>query len=268
MAFPETLDSVEVIHSMNWQELRSPQIGALARDTIVVLPTAAIEQHGPHLPVGTDSFISEAVASALDRDFDGKLLVLPVQRLGCSEHHMAYAGSLTLRHETFEHVVMEALASMVRQKLRRFLILNGHGGNQSVGGLIAEKASINWPDVQVVFTSWWMIAADRLGKLVEGAFPSVGHACEFETSLMLALRPELVDMTLAVDDGLPLVSRLLQFDLIKGAARLSRPMHRMTKHGVYGRATLGSAEKGHRILQETVAALHELIVTCWPDDAS
>jgi creatinine amidohydrolase len=254
---------------MNWQELRSSQIGALARETIVVLPTASLEQHGPHLPVGTDSFIAEAMASALDREFEGKLLILPVQRLGCSEHHMAYPGTLTLEHRTFEQVVLETLTSMVRQKLRRFLILNAHGGNQSVGGVIAEKAGLEWPDVEVVFTSWWQIAAERLSGLREGAFPSVGHACEFETSLMLALRPELVDMTQAVDDGLPPSARLLQFDLIKGpAAKLTRPMHRITEHGVYGRATLGSAEKGRRILQETVAALHELIVTCWPEQAS
>ena len=86
---------------MNWQELKSSEVGSLARDTVVVVPMASIEQHGPHLPVGTDSYIGEAIASALDREFQGRLLVLPVQRLGCSEHHMAFAGTLTLQHETF-----------------------------------------------------------------------------------------------------------------------------------------------------------------------
>jgi len=250
---------------MNWQELRSPELRSLSRDTLLVVPTASIEQHGPHLPVGTDSYIAEAIASALDGEFEGRLLILPVQRLGCSEHHMAFPGTLTLQHETFEGVILEVLDSMVRQGFRRFLILNSHGGNQAIGGVIAEKAAHRWPDAQVVFTSWWRVAAGRLKNLVEGAFPSVGHACEFETSLMLALHPDLVNMALAVDDGLPPRAKPLQHDLLSGpAAALAIPMHRLTQHGVYGRPTLAKAEKGRRILQETVAALRDLIVACWP----
>jgi creatinine amidohydrolase len=229
------------------------------------MPLASLEQHGPHLPVGTDSLIAEGITSALDREFEGQLLILPVQRLGCSEHHMAYAGTLTLEHETFKDVALEVLTSMVRQQFRRFLILNCHAGNQSIGGVIAETAGLRWRDAQVVFTSWWRVAADRLREVMEGSFPSVGHACEFETSLMLAFHPNLVKMALAVDDGLPSPAKLLQFDLLGGpAATLTRPMDRITQHGVYGRPTLATAEKGRRILQEIVAALRELIVTCWP----
>jgi creatinine amidohydrolase len=250
---------------MNWQELKSSEFGSLSRDTVVVVPMASIEQHGPHLPVGTDSYIGEAIASALDGEFKGRLLVLPMQRLGCSEHHMAFPGTLTLQHETFQAVILEALESMVRQGFRRFLLLNSHGGNQAIGGVIAEKAAQRWPDVQVVFTSWWRVAADRLNNLVEGAFPSVGHACEFETSLMLAFHPDLVNMALAVDDGLPPSALPLQHDLLRGAAAaLAIPMHRLTRRGVYGRPTLATAEKGRRILNETVAALRDLLVACWP----
>jgi creatinine amidohydrolase len=233
---------------MNWQELRSSEIGALSRDTLVVMPLASLEQHGPHLPVGTDSLIAEGITSALDREFEGQLLILPVQRLGCSEHHMAYAGTLTLEHETFKDVALEVLTSMVRQQFRRFLILNCHAGNQSIGGVIAETAGLRWRDAQVVFTSWWRVAADRLREVMEGSFPSVGHACEFETSLMLAFHPNLVKMALAVDDGLPSPAKLLQFDLLGGpAATLTRPMDRITQHGVYGRPTLATAEKGRRM---------------------
>jgi creatinine amidohydrolase len=250
---------------MNWQELKSSEIGSLSRDTVVVVPTASIEQHGPHLPVGTDSYIAEGIASVLDQQFDRRLLILPVQRLGCSEHHMAFPGVLTLRHHTFEKVVMDALDSMVRQKFHHFLILNAHGGNQAIGGVVAEKAAQRWPDVEVIFASWWRVAAERLENLVEGAFPSVGHACEFETSLMLALHPELVSMALAVDDGLPPAAKPLHHDLLRGAAAsLAIPMHRLTRHGVYGRPTLATAEKGRGLLQETAAALHDLIVSCWP----
>jgi creatinine amidohydrolase len=215
--------------------------------------------------VGTDSYIAEGIASALDHEFEGQLLILPVQRLGCSEHHMAFPGTITLQHQTFEEVILETLESMIRQKFRRFLILNSHGGNQAIGGVIAEKAAHRWPDAQVVLASWWRAAAERLKNLVDGAFPSVGHACEFETSLMLTLHPNLVNMALAVDDGLPPSAKPLQHDLLRGpAAALAIPMHRLTQHGVYGRPTLANAAKGRRILEETVAALRDLIVACWP----
>src|SRR5208337_2063680 len=104
---------------MKWQDLSSGQLGAVSRDTVVIIPTASIEQHGPHLPVGTDSFIGEGIASALDAECGGRLLILPVQRIGCSEHHMKFPGTLTLKHETFEAVVHETLACLVRQGLRR-----------------------------------------------------------------------------------------------------------------------------------------------------
>jgi creatinine amidohydrolase len=250
---------------MKWQDLSSRQLGAVSRDTIVIIPTASIEQHGPHLPVGTDSFIGEGIASALDAEFRGRLLILPVQRVGCSEHHMAFPGTLSLQHETFEAVVFETLTSLVRQRLRHFLVLNSHGGNQAIGGVIAEKGAREWKDVELVFASWWKVAAERLKGLVEGEFPSVGHACEFETSLMLALHPQLVNMALAVDDGLPPRAKQLQSDLLSGpAATLSLPMDRLTRDGVYGRPTLANAEKGRRILHETVCALRELIEACWP----
>ena len=153
---------------MKWQELKSSELGSLSRHTLVVVPTASIEQHGPHLPVGTDSYIAEAIASALDREFAERLLILPVQRLGCSEHHMAFPGTLTLQHGTFEEVILEALDSMARQGFGRFLILNSHGGNQASGGVIAGKAAHRWPDAQVLFTSWWQVAADQLRNPAEG----------------------------------------------------------------------------------------------------
>lgn len=251
---------------MKWESLSSKQLGAISRSTVVVLPTAAIEQHGPHLPVGTDSFIAEKISATLDAECNGRLLILPVQRIGCSEHHMAFAGSLTFTHEIFAAAVMETIGSAVRHGYQRFLVLNAHGGNQSMGGVIAEKASQQWPQAEVVFTSWWRPAAAKLKEIVEGEYPSVGHACEFETSLMLVIEPALVDMTLAQDDGIPQTAPQLRGDLLSGgSATLARPFDRATRQGVFGRPTLASAEKGQKILQCAVEALRSLIESCWPD---
>lgn len=249
---------------MKWQELRSPQIGALPRETVLVLPTAAVEQHGPHLPVGTDSLIAAGISERLDKACQEKLLLLPVQKLGCSEHHMKFPGTLSISHESFKLTVMDTLSAVMRQGFKRVLILNAHGGNQSVGGVIAEKAAQTWPEAEVVFTSWWRAAGERIKGIVEGDFPAVGHACEFETSLMLALHPQLVDMKLAIDDGIPPRAAQLRSDLISsGSALQAIPFDKLTKHGVYGRATLASAEKGNRLLKEITVSLQELIHSLW-----
>src|SRR5712691_10941632 len=121
--------------SMRWESLSSKQLDGISRNTVVVLPTAAIEQHGPHLHVGTDSFIAEKISERLDAACKGHLLTLPVQRIGCSEHHMSFAGSLSFAHEVFAAAVMETIGSVVRHGYRRFLVLNAHGGNQSIGGV-------------------------------------------------------------------------------------------------------------------------------------
>ena len=250
---------------MQMDRLSARTLRTLPRDLVVVLPVAAIEQHGPHLPVGTDSMIGQGIVDRLDAACGGNLLLLPVLKFGCSEHHMHFGGTLTLTHETFKTAVMEIIDSMYRHGFRRFLIHNSHGGNRAVGGVITEKASFKWPGAEVIFASWFQLAAARLKPLVKGKFPSVGHACEFETSVMQVLHPELVDMSLAVDDGPVNAKHPFKGDLLSGsAAAISIPFTRLTKYGVSGRPTLATPEKGQKILDITVAELKAMLEVAWP----
>ena len=250
---------------MLWEELSSHHIAKVSRDSVCVLPTGAVEQHGPHLPLGTDALIAEAVAARLDEACGGRLLVLPAQRIGCSEHHMGFAGTLTFSHETFAAAAMETIGSVIRHGFRRILVLNAHGGNNAIGGVIAEKASSRWPDAEVVWTAWFRAAAEGVRDLVEGEYPSAGHACEVETSVMLALYPELVDMTLAQDDGIPPAAPQLRGGMFEAtAATRSLPFDRLSRRGVFGKPTLATTEKGKRILALTVKSLRELVESCWP----
>ncbi|MBA3709196.1 MAG: creatininase family protein [Planctomycetes bacterium] len=254
---------------MRWDHLSSPELGTLSKQTPVVLPIAAVEQHGPHLPVGTDTMIADELVAAADRMCGGRLLVLPTVAIGCSEHHKGFPGTLSLSHTTFAEVVLDLLGSVIGSGFKRIVVLNTHGGNQAVGGTIAERAAQRWPDAEVVFTSWWRIANERLRPLVEGAFPSIGHACEFETSILLATRPELVAMALARDDGRLPTAPQLRGDLLDGsAATLATPFHRMTTCGVYGKPTLATAAKGQAIITAVAESLNALVTSCWPATAA
>jgi len=251
---------------MKWEELSSTRIGGLPGETACVMPLGAIEQHGPHLPVFTDLLIATALASRLDEVCGGRLLVMPGPSVACSEHHMAFAGTLSNAHETFRATVMESVDAAIAHGFRRFLLLNAHGGNAAIGAVIAEQASRRWPKADVVFTTWFRLAAERLRPLVQGEYPSVGHACEFETSVVLALRPDLVDMSAAVDDGIPQSSPMLRGDLLRGGgATRALPFDRISKSGVFGKPTLATAEKGRQILEITVSMLRQLVIDTWPD---
>jgi creatinine amidohydrolase len=250
---------------MKWIELSSPHIANLSRDTICLLPLGATEQHGPHLPVATDQIIADALAERLDLACQRKLLVMPGLPATASAHHMAFAGTLSLQHKTLLTVVLELIRSAARHGFRRFFVLNAHGGNMAIGGVLAEQATIRLPDSEVVFATWFRAAAERLRPLVEGAFPAVGHACEFETSLILALRPELVNREAIVDDGIGPDSPLLRADLLSGGPTVrSVAFDRFTKSGVFGKPSLATAEKGKAILEIVVPTIKELLEAHWP----
>ena len=251
---------------MKWVELNSPRLGSISRETICVLPLGATEQHGPHLPLATDQLIADGLASRLDTLCGGKLLVLPGLPATCSEHHMAFPGSLTLDHATFINVVAQIVGSAARHGFRRFFLLNAHGGNIAVGGVVAEQLSMQWPEIDVVFGTWFRMAGERLRHLVEGNYPAVGHACEFETSLIMAMRPELVEASAIVDDGATPTSPLLKFDLLAGGPTVrSVPFDRFTESGVWGKPSFASAEKGAAILDVVVALMREILHAHWPD---
>lgn len=233
---------------MKWQELKSTDFLTVPRDTPVVLPVAAIEQHGPHLPVATDRLIAEHFAGAIDTRLGPQVLVLPTVAVGCSEHHMEFAGSLTLSHETFSQVVAETLDSACRHGFRNFLILNAHGGNQGIGQVIVEQFGASHPQAQTVLATWWRIASEELAALNETGPGGVGHACEFETSLMLLIAPHLVDLNAAPERANVATYPWAEGDLLRGPqASLYRTMKQMTPSGAYGEPRAATLAKGEQI---------------------
>lgn len=237
-------------------------MGALARDrTVAVVPTGAIEQHGPHLPLDTDTFLCTSVATAAAERArgGGPVVVTPAVSFGSSEHHMAFAGTVTLRPETFRQAVAEICASLARHGFRRLLVVNGHGGNTALLTAGIQQLGFEAP-VHAVAVDYWTLARDVIADVRDSGPGGMGHACEFETSLMLHLRPESVRRDRIVREIVVPRYPHEQFDLFeKRGLSAHWKTHELSQSGVMGAPDLATDEKGRRLFDACVEGLAALI---------
>lgn len=182
-----------------WEELSWEQIAAL-RDSgmdTVILPVGATEQHGLHLPTGVDSFSVRAVAEGASARTG--IPVLPTLTYGCSlGHSPKWPGTLSLRPETLARLVFELAEWIVAAGFKRLVLLNGHVTNWAPLRCALENIRHDYPDLRIALRSLWGISREVHKQYHQDA--ENFHANCAETSLMLALRPELVDMTKAIDE--------------------------------------------------------------------
>jgi creatinine amidohydrolase len=175
-------------------EMTREELRAIAADTLVVLPLGATEQHGPHLPAGTDFLTIDHVAreAAAQASAHTSVIVTPPLPFGSSDHHLIFGATLSLGTETYYRVLTDLIRSLATDGFRRIFLLNGHGGNHELAQLAARDIALERP-VRVAAGSYWTIAWDALiESQAHLGCRLPGHAGIFETSMMLALRPELV----------------------------------------------------------------------------
>ncbi|MEO6982587.1 MAG: creatininase family protein [Edaphobacter sp.] len=244
------------LYTMTWEE-----IAEIDRETIVVIPFGAVEQHSHHLPVGTDSMIVEGIARRLEQQLPHAVCLLPTIYLGCSRHHMAFAGSLTAEIETFIDVGLQLAESMAHHGFKNILLLNGHGGNANKIGIIAEKLRYRQgPPLNVVGVTYWHLIREEIRDIRETSAGGMGHACEFETSILLALAPASVRLDRMEAGGLNRGTQFAGGDLFDaGSVTVPRPFDKLSPHGGLGDPRTASAEKGERILHATVSKLVRVV---------
>jgi creatinine amidohydrolase len=245
-------------------ELRWPEVGErMAAGALAVLPLASTEQHGPHLPLGTDATIVSETARRAAEAVAGTVPVLlaPTVTVGFSEHHMGFPGTLTLSVPTFIAVVTETCESLVRHGCRKLLLLNGHGGNHELAQVVVRQM-VARHELAIGAASYWdvaLAALHRVGAEALGLIP--GHSAGFETTCMLALRPDLValDAMPDVDQSLPGPRDLRRS--LQGMVVMSAP-HRDQhgESGVWGDPALLRRELGPLVIDAIVGALEELFV--------
>lgn len=246
---------------MFWRELTSRRHGDIDSSLPVLLPIGSIEQHGPALPVWTDTLIVGELCAELNRRRGDDCLLLPPLSLGYSAHHMDFPGSLSLSHETMIAYIGDITASLVKQGFSTLLIINGHGGNQAVMQLCVEKLGNLHPRLNIMGTSWWKLCTEALAELQESGFMGNGHAAEFEFSLIEYLRPDLIDSAAKSPGALPTIPLpQARGDLLRaGPVSLLRTFKEMTVDGTYGLTATSSREKGEAIVQAAVGGLEALL---------
>src|SRR5947208_752248 len=178
---------------MRFAELTSPALRDVPRQRCLVLaPIAACEQHSLHLPTFTDTILVTAVAEGVEQRLPDRVLLLPTQWLGASAHHLRFGATLSAEVDTHVTMICDLLEPLLRDGHQRLLVLNGHGGNIDTMQMALRRLQPRYTDRQLSAASYWDVAARELAALAEGPRKHMGHACEFETSMMLALRPDLV----------------------------------------------------------------------------
>lgn len=244
---------------MTWQELTDA--GAATARWIAVLPLAAVEQHGPHLPLGVDTFIAEAYVARVRNILPDELPVtfLPVQRIGVSVEHLAYPGTLTLSAATAIATWTELGESLARCGVRKLVLVTSHGGNTAAMELVARDLRARLGMLAV--TVGW----HRFGY-PEGTFSAEEkkhgiHSGDIETSLMLAAAPETVRMEKATNAIPATVAMAREFKWL-GAYRpagFAWMTQDINASGAIGDATLASAAKGEAALIHGAQAFVELL---------
>ena len=252
-----------------WADLTSRHFSALASSTLIdqavaVLPIAAIEQHGPHLPVSVDTTLVNGVIEASLPHLPGALPVLfmPTQQVGKSNEHIRFPGTLTLSAQTLIAVWMELGACVARAGIKKLVLLNSHGGQMGVMDIVARDLRAAH-DLIVFSSNWYTLPlGDEVMNLFTPQEHRFGiHAGDMETSMMLALREKYVDMAHAQHFHTQAEERAKTHPLLGNgnAAKLGWQVQDYNPYGAAGDATRATAAKGHAVINAAGLQLARLL---------
>ncbi|MBC7919192.1 MAG: creatininase family protein [Rhodoferax sp.] len=252
-----------------WADLSTRDFAQLAASpllekTVAVLPVAATEQHGPHLPTSVDgTLVDGVIAAALPHlATDLPVLILPTQAVGYSPEHIRFPGTLTLSAPTVIALWTELGVSVARAGIKKLVLFNSHGGQVSLMDIVARELRTSH-DLIVYSSSWYNLP---LGDAVNGLFPADEHrfgvhAGDIETSMMLALAADRVDMAQAKNFHSTSQDRAAKYPILGNgkSAKLGWQMQDYNAQGAAGNAAAASAAKGHALLNAAGVQLAKLL---------
>jgi creatinine amidohydrolase len=236
-----------------WNRLGAEALRDLAaRDAVVLLPVGSTEQHGPHLPTGVDDMLVTAVCHRTARLMapGAPVVVTPTVWCGLADHHVPFGGTFSLSLSTFHALLRDLCRSIFAAGFGKLVLVNGHAGN--ITGLAAVAAEITRElNAQIATATYFMLARDEIAALLEHQ-TGLMHACEAETSMMMAVFPELVDEARLSEALGPMFD--VNAAMIPDLKRFI-PFNDVTRSGVAGDARTSSRTKGEAIIAVCAEAL-------------
>jgi creatinine amidohydrolase len=246
---------------VEWSRLKAAEIAALARqNAIVIAPIGATEQHGPHLPSMVDWRCAQEVSHRAARLMQKRqpTVVTPVMPFGMSEHHMSLSGTITLDYATMAALVNCVVESAIRHGFKRIFVLNGHGGNTEALRTIVTELTVKHR-LPLATGTYWDIAAEPIKALLEKQ-TALLHACEAETSMIMAMTPELVDPQILSQMHGAYVKGLSAIPGVNAGVYRWRQIGTRSPNGVIGDASTASAAKGERLLEAISQAVADALL--------
>jgi creatinine amidohydrolase len=238
---------------LTWPEMRE----AITRQPVVLLPFGTVEDHGHHLPLNTDNIIVEELCLEAALRAPGELLVMPLIPYGLNEHHMDFPGTISIDMQTLLAYVSDAAISVARHGFSHVLVVNGHGSNAPIADLAARRVVLETgiicgamsPNAAIDPT----LAEPTLSEMRRSGPGGIAHAGEYETALMLHLRPDLVQMDKAVREMGQLKLDYFNWDYPEPSVLSWQDWwSRMGESGVCGDPTVATAEFGRALFETTV----------------
>jgi len=236
---------------LTWPEVRR----AASEDRVALIPVATLEDHGPHLPIDADLRIVAEICRAAAEVAAGEVVLLPPIPHGYSPHHMDFPGPITIGWDTFTRYCTDVGLSLAHHGFRRMLYLNGHGSNQNLVEMAARLVMVDRPEV-LAAAAFYLSSPEAAGVIEEVRESDRGglaHACELETSIYLAIDPDAVDMSKAVDERSYPEGEHAWLDWSDGPLKLMPWWSSFSRTGVQGDATRATAEKGKALMDAAVA---------------
>ena len=235
-----------------WHEMwRDEFMAALKDNPVVVVPVGSIEQHGPHCPMDVDIVGPFYMAVEAAKRTDGfPLIVAPPVWSGFTHYNMGFAGTISLRIETFLNLLKDICTSIHQNGFKRIILVNGHGGNDAPVRVARDVLAED--NIFVIGYSWWKMVEQEMLEWGDTDEGSVGHGGEWETSVQLHLREHLIRKDLINDDEFP---NPFSIDLQSFATFSERRRDTRDITGTMGSATAASSEKGRRVFELAVERL-------------
>lgn len=257
---------------LEFSSLTTPQLNAMAkRDAIVIVPVGSTEQHGPHLPVMVDYRLATEVCrrGAIKLDKAGHpVLVTPTIWTGFAEHHMELGGTITLDYATFYGLIRGVVRSLARDGFKRICVVNGHGGNIAPLTVAISELTVELKLPLVTF-AYWDIATKATKAILEYQ-DKILHACEGETSMMMAVEPDLIDRDRVHEAQGPDQDRPEIEALVGEGVFRWQTLNARSRRGVIGNGAAATPDKGERLLEAMSDRLAEVLGTqaLWTAKAS